>query len=235
MSNTQSDKLPSSPKVSTSSTVWIMLASIGLFVAHYLAFVFVPMELQMGAAQRIFYFHLPSAWLCYLGFLICAGSSATYLITRKSKHDAFALAAAEVGLIFGAVVLVTGPLWARAAWGVWWKWEPRLTTMAILILIFACYWVMRSVDRQSNEIRVFSSVLSIMGVPTIIFVHIAVTRWRGDHPNNVQLETDMRIALYSCLLIFIIVFSLLVRLRFKVHMQERVASALSRRLSRLGV
>ena len=74
-----------------------------------------------------------------------------------------------------------------------------------------------------------------MGVPTIIFVHIAVTRWRGDHPNNVQLETDMRIALYGCLLIFIIVFSLLVRLRFKVHMQERVASALSRRLSRLGV
>lgn len=214
---------------------WMLLACIGMFVAHYLAFIYAPMEVTMRAAQRIFYFHLPSAWLCYIGFILCAGGSLLYLLKQKSHYDAFALAAAEVGLMFGVIVLTTGPLWARAAWGVWWKWEPRLTTMAILFLIFACYWVIRNFGGGSSGERRFSAVLAVLGAPNIFFVHIAVTRWRGDHPNNVQLDSEMRIALYSCLLIFIIVFALLMRLRFKVHMQARVVSALSRKLSRLGV
>jgi heme exporter protein C len=215
-------------------TLWLLLATIGIFIAHYLAFIYVPMESTMRAAQRIFYFHLPSAWLCYVGFLMCAGSSLLYLLKQKSKHDAFALASAEVGLMFGVIVLTTGPLWARAAWGVWWKWEPRLTTMAILFLIFSCYWVIRSFAGDGSGVRKFGAVLAVLGAPNIFFVHVAVTRWRGDHPNNIQLEPEMRVALYSCLLIFIIIFSLLVRLRYTIHLQERVASALSRRLSRLG-
>jgi len=210
------------------------VAAAGLFWAHWLAFVYVPMEGTMRAAQRIFYFHLPSAWLCYVGFLLCAGASLLYLLKQQSRHDALALAAAEVGLAFGVIVLTTGPLWARAAWGVWWRWEPRLTTMAVLFLIFACYWLIRSFGGDSAPVRKFGAALAVLGAPNIFFVHVAVTRWRGDHPNNIQLEPSMRVALYSTLLVFMVVFGLLVRLRYRVHLEERAAAALSRRLSRLG-
>ena len=214
---------------------WLMIATVGIFIAHYLAFIYAPMEVTMRAVQRIFYFHLPSAWLCYIGFIMCAIYSVRYLLNQKSKDDALAMASAEVGLLFGTIVLTSGPLWARAAWGVWWKWEPRLTTMAILFLIFSSYWVIRSFGGESSAVRKFGAFLAVMGAPCIFFVHIAVTRWRGDHPNNIGLAPEMRIALYSCLLIFIVIFSLLVRLRYRVHMEERTASALAKRLSKLGV
>mgnify|MGYP001338849315 CR=1 FL=1 len=215
-------------------TLWIVLGALGMFLAHYLVFIYAPMESTMRAAQRIFYFHLPSAWLCYIGFILCAVWSLRYLMTQNPKHDALALASAEVGLAFGVIVLTTGPLWARAAWGVWWKWEPRLTTMAILFLIFTCYWVIRSFGGDNSGVRRFGAVLAVLGAPNIFFVHVAVTRWRGDHPNNIGLEPEMRVVLYSCLLIFIIIFTLLIRLRYRVHTEERTVSALSRRLSRIG-
>ena len=215
-------------------SIFAAVAALGVVVAHYLVFEYVPMEPEMRAVQRIFYFHVPSAWLCFIGFLGCFGASIGYLATRKSHLDIFAQASAEVGLMFGAIVLTTGPLWARGAWGVWWKWEPRLTTMAILFLIFACYWVIRSFGGDSAPVRKFGAVLAVLGAPNIVFVHIAVTRWRGDHPNNIQLEPKMRVVLYSCLLIFIVIYALVLRLRYRVHMEERTASALARELSRLG-
>lgn len=228
------NNIESQSKSSSIPTLWILLGTLGMFVAHYLVFIYAPMETTMRAAQRIFYFHLPSAWLCYIGFILCAGWSLRYLMSQNPKHDALALASAEVGLAFGVIVLTTGPLWARAAWGVWWKWEPRLTTMAILFLIFTCYWVIRSFGGDNAGVRRFGAVLAVLGAPNIFFVHVAVTRWRGDHPNNIGLEPEMRVVLYSCLLIFIIIFTLLIRLRYRIHTEERTVSALSRRLSRIG-
>lgn len=215
-------------------TLWLALGAVGIFIAHYLVFIYAPMEVSMRAVQRIFYFHLPSAWLCYVGFIMCAWYSLRYLQTRESRYDALALSAAEVGLMFGVIVLTTGPLWARAAWGEWWRWEPRLTTMAVLYLIFACYWVIRAFGGSGSEIRRFGAVLAIFGAPCIFIVHVAVSKWRGDHPNNIGLEPEMRVVLYSCLFVFIIIYSLLFRLRYRVHMSERIASALSLRISRLG-
>ena len=207
---------------------------LGVTAAHVLAFAWVPMEQTMGAVQRIFYFHLPSAWLCYLGFIICAIASLRYLLSGDSRHDAFALSAAEVGLSFGVIVLTTGPLWARVAWGTWWKWEPRLTTMALLFLIFAAYWLLRSFGGPGEGLRRLSAVLAVFGAPNIVFVHIAVTRWRGDHPNNIRLDPEMRVVLYSTLFIFIILFAQLLRLRYRVQLQRRTLAALRRRLSRLS-
>jgi len=214
--------------------IFLAIAALGLFGVHWLAFVFVPMEVTMGASQRIFYFHLPSAWLCYLGFVVSFVASIGYLLTRKPRWDAAAVAAADVGLMFGVVVLVTGPLWAKAAWGVWWKWEPRLTTMAILFLIFAGYRLLRAFGGESPGVRVFAAVLAVFGAPQIYFVHIAVSRWQGDHPNNVVLETDMRVALYSNLAILLVVFILLLRLAYRVRLDALTVSALRRRLARIG-
>jgi heme exporter protein C len=211
-----------------------VLGLIGIFFAHYLVFIYAPMESTMGAAQRIFYFHLPSAWLCYLGFIFCAVSSLLYLAKQDKKYDLFALASAEVALMFGVIVLTTGPLWAKAAWGVWWKWEPRLTTMALLFLLFSAYWVIRSFGGESGAVKKFAAILAIFGAPNIFFVHIAVTRWRGDHPNNIQLEPEMRVVLYSSLLIFILIFSNLLRLRYRVHAQTKQLSLLSAKLNRIA-
>ncbi|MEE2645382.1 MAG: cytochrome c biogenesis protein CcsA [Myxococcota bacterium] len=210
------------------------ISMLGIILAHSLAFAYVPMEREMGAVQRIFYFHLPSAWLCYLGFIVCAVASLRYLLSGESRHDALALSAAEVGLTFGVVVLTTGPLWARVAWGTWWKWEPRLTTMALLFLIFAAYWLLRSFGGPGEGLRKFSAVLAVFGAPNIVFVHIAVTRWRGDHPNNIRLDPEMRVVLYSALFFMIILFIQLLRLRYQSHLQQRTLAALRRRLSRLS-
>ena len=190
----------------------------------------------MGAVQRIFYFHVPSAWLCFLGFILCFGASITYLVNRKSKADLFALASAEVGLVFGAIVLTTGPLWARAAWGVWWKWEPRLTSMALLVLIFAAYWVLRSFAGQGQSVRKFAAVLAVFGTPNIFFVHYAVKKWRGDHPDDVisRSDPDMRRALYSCLAILLVLFILLLVSRYRAHKERAQIGVLRRRVSRLG-
>ncbi len=216
--------------------VMAVVGAAAVAAAHYLTFIVAPMERTMGAAQRIFYFHVPSAWLCYLGFILGFVGSIVYLYNRKAKADAFALAAVEVGLCFGLIVLLTGPLWARAAWGVWWKWEPRLTSMALLFLIFAAYWVLRSFGGRGEGVRRFAAVLAVFGAPNILFVHVAVKKWRGDHPDMVVsngLTSDMRLALYPSLLALLIVFFLLLHLRYRAHRDALTVQAIRRRLARL--
>lgn len=218
--------------------IFLVLGAIGLFAVHYLAFVYAPMEVTMRAIQRVFYFHVPSAWLCYLGFIICFGASVGYLYNRKAKLDAIALSAAEVGLLFGGVVLTSGPLWARGAWGVWWRWEPRLTSMALLVLIFAAYWVLQTWGGRTGGVRRFAAVLAVFGTPNIFFVHYAVKKWRGEHPDGVTSEggmtPEMRVALYTTLAVLMVVFFVLLRLRYRMHRDELTARALRRRLARLG-
>ena len=217
--------------------LFLMLAVAGVISAHYLVFVFVPMEQEMRAVQRIFYFHVPSAWLCFIGFLMCFGASIGYLLNRKSTYDLFARASAEVGLIFGMIVLTSGPLWARGAWGVWWKWEPRLTTMALLILIFAAYWVLRVYGGNGEGIRKFAAFLAVLATPNIYFVRVAVKKWRGDHPENVisQSDPDIRMTMYICFFVLLLVFSLLLYLRYGALRDQATLGALRRRLSKLGV
>ena len=216
--------------------IFVALAAAGVVVAHWMVFDFVPMESTMGPIQRIFYFHVPSAWLCYLGFVCCFVGSIGYLWTRKARYDLFALAGAEVGLIFGTIVLTTGPLWARGAWGVWWQWEPRLTSMSLMFLVFAAYWVLRSFGGTAEGVRKFAGALAVFGTPNIIFVHYAVRKWRGDHPDQVvsRSNDDMRIALFSILAIMTLVFILLVIQRYRMHRDEFRVRTLRRRLSRLG-
>ena len=128
----------SRPRQSGSTTLWslVLFTTLALFaVTLYLIFVVAPVEKQMGIVQKIFYFHVPSAYAMYLGFGASALGSAGYLIKRDAKWDALAVAGAEVGTLFCLIVLLTGPLWARKAWGVWWTWDPRLTTTLLAGMI----------------------------------------------------------------------------------------------------
>ena len=141
-----------------------------------------PVELRMGIVQKIFYFHVPSAYAMYVGFVVCAVTSAVYLVKREDRWDAVAVAAAEVGLIFCAIVLLTGPLWARKAWGVWWTWDPRLTTTLLAGMIFLAYVVLRSFGGAGEAERRFAAGLAIVGLFDLPVIHYSVKRWRGTHP-----------------------------------------------------
>jgi heme exporter protein C len=150
-----------------------------------------PLEATMGIAQKIFYFHVGSAMNMLLSFGACAIAGGTYLAIRGSRPraaalaDAIGVATAEVGVTLGAIVLVTGPLWARKAWGTWWTWEPRLTLSLMVFLLFLAYIALRAFAGGDRFGRGVAAGLSILGIPAIYFIHFAVGRWGGNHPEVV--------------------------------------------------
>jgi heme exporter protein C len=162
--------------------VFVVITALLFALFLYASFFYAPVELTMGVVQKIFYLHVPSAYAMYLGFGLCAIGSAVFLITRKDPWDALAVAAAEVGLLFCIIVLVTGPLWARKAWGVYWTWDPRLTTTILAGLIFTAYVVLRSFTGGGEAERRFAAGLAIVGLFDLPVIHYSVQRWRGQHP-----------------------------------------------------
>ena len=153
-----------------------------MLAALWLVFMVVPTEREMGIVQRIFYFHVSSAWAAYLGFFIVAGASARYLWTGSRAADRLAEASAEVGVLFCTLVLITGPLWARPVWGVWFTWDPRLTMTVILWGIYASYILLRSFGGDDEAVRRWAAVLGIVGVLDIPIIMISVRLLRGIHP-----------------------------------------------------
>jgi heme exporter protein C len=169
-------------------------------VSLYAIFIGAPVEKSMGIIQKVFYFHVPSAYAMYVGFITCAICSCVYLITRDLRWEAVSGAAAEVGALFCAMVLTTGPLWARKAWGVYWTWDPRLTTTLLTGLIFFAYLVLRSFGEAGEVERRFAAGLAILGALNVPLIHYSVQRWRGTHPTVITgkgggLESQMFVAL----------------------------------------
>jgi len=155
-----------------------------LAYALYQALVVAPTELTMGDVQRIFYYHVPSAWTAFLLFLINLVASVVYLIRRNPKADALALVCAEVGVVFCTIVLVTGPIWARPVWGIWWTWDVRLTTTLVLWLIYVSYLVLRRFS-DSAQTPVLAAVLAIFGALDVPLVYFSIWFFRTQHPQPV--------------------------------------------------
>ncbi len=169
--------------------IWITLWAVTLvgMVATLCAIAFwAPVELQMGIVQKIFYVHVPSAYAMYLGFFVSAVASAIYLKTHHPRADAWGQAGAEVGVLFCAIVLLTGPLWARKAWGLWWTWDPRLTTTMLAGMVFAAYLALRSLGTTGEVERRFSAGIAIVGILDIPLIHYSVQRWQGQHPQVIS-------------------------------------------------
>ena len=160
----------------------IVVAALLLLVTLHAIFVVAPVEQQMGIVQKIFYFHVPSAYGMYLGFCVSSVASAVYLARRDQRWDALAVAGAEVGSLFSFVVLVTGPLWARKAWGTYWTWDPRLTTTLLAAMVFFAYLVLRSFGSVGEVEKRFAVGLSVFGLLDLPVIHYSVQRWRGTHP-----------------------------------------------------
>src|SRR5256885_9274908 len=162
--------------------VFPAVTCVTMLAALYLIFMVVPTEQQMGIVQRIFYFHVSSAWMAFLGFFLVGGGSAVYLWNGGRAADRLAEAAAEVGVLFCTLVLVTGPLWARPVWGVWWTWDPRLTMTVILWAIYASYLMLRAFGGEDEAVRRYAAVLGIVGVLDIPLIMVSVRLLRGIHP-----------------------------------------------------
>jgi len=157
--------------------VWLIL-----FGFLFLVFVVVPTEREMGIVQRIFYFHVASAQVAFLGFFLVAAASAAYLWNGSRTADRLAQAAAEVGVLFCTLVLVSGPLWARPIWGVWWTWDPQLTLTIILWSIYVAYVMLRAFGGDDDAIASYAAVLGIVGSLAIVLNHYAVQLLEGIHP-----------------------------------------------------
>lgn len=186
-----------------------------VLIAFYLALFHAPTERTMGDVQRIFYFHVPSAMMAFLGFGIVMIASIGYLARESVRWDAVAQAGAEVGIVFCTITLLTGPVWARSAWGVWWTWDARLSTTLILWLLFVAYLMLRSYMREDVRMRRFSAVLGILGALDVPIVYFSVRWWRTQHPTTFitergglhpDMSTTLRVSMIAIVVLFIALF-----------------------------
>jgi heme exporter protein C len=162
-----------------------IVTAVLLSFALYEALIGAPTERTMGDVQRIFYYHVPSAWTAFLLFLINFVASIVYLIRRNPKADILALVSAEVGVVFCTVVLVTGPIWARPVWGIWWApGDIRLTTTLVLWLIYVSYLILRRYS-TSGQTPVIAAVLAVFGALDVPLVYFSIWFFRTQHPSPV--------------------------------------------------
>ncbi len=161
----------------------LLFAATALFVLTIHAVFFrAPIEARMGIVQKIFYFHVPSAYSMYLGAAACFVGSVGYLVKPSDLWDGLGRAGAEIACTFGFMVIVSGPLWAAKAWGYYWTWDPRLTTALLSVLVYVAYLVLRSFAGDGEGERKFAAALGIIGAANLPIIHFSVQKWGGQHP-----------------------------------------------------
>ena len=156
-------------------------AIVTIWTIH-VVFLKAPIEATMGIVQKIFYFHVPIAYSMYLGAAACFVGSAGYLYNGKQVWDSLARGGAEIAVVMGLMVLVTGPLWAAKAWGVYWTWDPRLTTSMLSVLLYVSYVVLRLFTGDGEAERKFAAALGVLGAANLPIIHYSVQKWGGTHP-----------------------------------------------------
>ena len=204
----------------------VLLALTALLFVSEVFFVFfkAPIEARMGIVQKIFYFHVP-AWLgMYMGAGACFIGSIGYLVRPADLPDAFARAGAETAVVFGAIGLITGPLWGAKAWGTFWTWDPRLTTALLSFLIYVAYLVLRSFAGDGSGERRFAAALGVLGAANLPIIHYSVQKWGGQHPMVISgsggglHHPDMKIALAGGFLCFSLLAPLLLWARTRLEL-----------------
>lgn len=207
--------------------VWglLLIVAGGLFIiiALWMVFLYAPREVTMGDVQRIFYFHVASAWVGFLGFFITFLAGIGYLIRRERRWDILGLSSVEVGLTFIAMAIVTGSLWARPVWGTYWTWEPRLTITAVQLLIYIAYGMLRaSVDSVEQKAR-FGAVYGIVAFVTVPLSWFAIRWWRTIHPDiltgggGMAVTSRMTQTLMFSLAAFTLLYVILLRQRISLE------------------
>lgn len=219
--------------------ILIGLTAVAMIISLYLVFLHVPTERTMGIVQRIFYFHVPSAWVAFLAFLVAFVAGIAYLVRPHWRWDTVGAASIEIGIVFSTIAVVTGSLWARPTWNTWWTWDPRLTTTLILWIYYVSVLLLRQMVENKERQARFSAVLSIVGFVNVPIVFLTIRLWRTIHPvlftsEGFALESSMLLALLVSLLTFTLLYLCLLWLRMRqeylqaeiTRMKDQLLSAL---------
>jgi heme exporter protein C len=203
--------------------IYPLLVIVCIVLFGYAPFLIIgaPYESTMGLVQKIFYFHVPSAIAMFLSAFVAGIASAVFLFGKKPQADRVALAAAELTIVFGLVVLVSGPLWARKAWGVWWQWDARLTSTLIMWLVFQAYLLLRRYGGPGSD--KLSAAVAVFGAALVPFVYWSVNMWRTLHPTtNVvpSLDPTMRGPFLFCVAAFLCLYAVLLSLRVSLEVKR---------------
>lgn len=220
-----------------SPSTWVFAATLGLLIVSlWWNLVGAPTEATMGTIQRIFYYHVPSAAAAWTALLLNAGASLWYLIRRSPAADALALAGAEVGLAFLTIVLITGPIWARPVWGVWWVWDARLTLTLAMWVMYASYLILRQLTPPGSLQPRLAAALAVFFAADIPIDYMSIRWWRTQHPSPVLfggpdsgLAPRMLTALLISMAAFLAVMGCLVWLRYRQEMARGRLAALRQR------
>ena len=220
------------PRLVRRGLVICALALLGLAGVYVLAIGYTPVEARQGLAQKIFYLHVPAAWCALLAFSLVGLSSALYLWLHDARLDRFAAASAEVGVAFSAVMLTTGPIWAKPIWGTWWTWDARLTLTLFLFFLFIGYLALRAALVDPAERARFSAVVGILGMLLVPFIHLSVYLFRTLHPQPVVLKPsapslppEMLQTLLASVAVFTLLYIGLVTARYGIALAEEAREA----------
>ncbi|MGD2069690.1 MAG: cytochrome c biogenesis protein CcsA [Gemmatimonadota bacterium] len=205
-----------------------LLGVVGVLVTHWLVFFWVPTDAFQGVIQRIFYIHVPAAWITEMAFALTALCSVVYLWLGDDRADAAGRVLVEAGLYFGALLLIVGPLWGRVAWGAYWTWEPRLTLTLLLWFIFLGYQMVRRATENPERGKRLAAVVAIVGALDIPLIHMSVYWFRSLHPQPVVMrpsgptaDPEMVTTLMVALLSYTLVFFGVVTVRYVLERTER--------------
>jgi heme exporter protein C len=204
-----------------------LVALAGLAAVYLLALGHTPVEARQGLAQKIFYLHVPAAWCALMAFTLVGITSGLYLWLHDPRLDRFAASSAEVGVAFAAVMLTTGPIWAKPIWGTWWTWDARLTLTLFLFFLFVGYLALRASLHDPAERARFSAVVGILGMLLVPFIHLSVYLFRTLHPQPVVLKPsapslppEMLRTLLISMGVFTLLYVGLVTLRYGLALAE---------------
>ena len=193
----------------------LIASALLMALTLYLVYFWAPTEQNLGVSQRIFYFHVPLGWIGMVSIIIVAIASLLHLITGRQRWDDLAYSTAELGVIYASLILVTGAIWAKPVWGVWWAWDPKLTTTLVLWFIYVAYLMIRAYGPMGGQGRRFASVIALIGAIDAPIIYMASIWWRTAHPAlNIGPAADESEAIgsseiYITLLVSVIAFTVM--------------------------
>jgi heme exporter protein C len=208
--------------------------ALGVLVVGLFLGLKAPPDANQGWLSRMLYIHPPVAWVAYLAFFVAAGYGIAYLVRGKAHHDRMTAAAVELGLLFAGLAIVSGMLWSRPTWGVYWTWEPRLTTTAIMFVVYVGYMVVRGVIEDPELRAKAGSAIAILGSINVPISYMSVKWWRSLHQTQsldittgkVSMQSEMLVAMLISLLAYSLLFLVMLRLRGMVLSREARQEAL---------
>jgi heme exporter protein C len=204
----QSSKAPPRAGVPLASLLLGGLSFIGMMISIWMIFLYAPTEVVQGNAQRIFYFHVPMAWIGKLAFGIGAVGGIGYLIKKDERWDWVARAAAESGAVFITLAIILGSIWGKTTWGTWWTWDPKLTAVLVLWFMYIAYIMLRSYMGRSASSAYAGAVLAIIGVIDVPIIYMSVQWWRTLHPGPEVADGDLPASVVLTLMVALVTFTL---------------------------